>query len=218
MNQVTRDDQHRYAKGEDTGIPSVTTILGVASGDDARFEKWRKANEAKSLAAQERGTRVHTLIETYFDDPQGAIELAEVESDEVKGYFLAFVPVLSRCKALHLELPLVAKTGQGLFGGTVDAVLQIGDSVIVADWKTTKRKPPAAQQKKWGIQLGAYAYAIEQEYPNLSLKGGAIINVTPERSGYRMREFFWTRHQLTYSFDRFLYLQSRYKESVQETT
>jgi hypothetical protein len=217
MNQVTRDDQHRYAKGEDKGIASVTTILGVASGDNARFEEWRKANEGKSLAAQERGTAVHLLIETFFSDPQGALELAELQTDEVKGYFLAFVPILSRCKALHLELPLVARTEQGLFGGTVDAVLQIGDSVIVADWKTTKRKPAAAQQKKWGVQLGAYAYAIEQEYPNLSLQGGAIINVTPERCGYKMREFFWTRHQLTYSFDKFLYLQSRYKESAQET-
>jgi len=214
INRTKENGAHHYQHegSADAPAPSVTTILSAGLGDSSRFEEWRKANPEAAESATARGTAVHSLIEAYLmSDTNCFNETAKTASDEVLGYFGAFKDRLDRVEPVALEKPVIATTPQGSFGGTIDALVRIGEALLVVDWKTNKRKPGKAQLKKWGIQLGAYAYALEQQ--GVVLQGGAVLSAFPTKAGYSLAEFYWSPSQLQESFSYFLYLVARYNQN-----
>lgn len=141
-------DTHTYTYATDEGditLPSVTQILDRAG----------LINKAwYTRSGQVRGTIVHSI--TAMID-QG---LSVIWGDlDVAGYIAAyltfkeesgFVPISVEKRVYDLELG---------YAGTVDRIGTLQDKTVILDIKT------GAAEKWHGIQLQAYATALDKKYP-----------------------------------------------------
>jgi len=159
LERVTSPDGSRvYKTPSGRAYPSVTTVTGLLK--KASIIEWRKrvgeaeANRISTTAAK-RGTRIHTLCESYLNNEDTSPALFDAET------FRSIKPYLNKIQDVHcLETPLYSDHLQ--VAGTVDCIAKYDGKVSVIDFKTSKRKKSRDDVHDYFMQCSAYAVAFEE--------------------------------------------------------
>jgi genome maintenance exonuclease 1 len=152
------DGSRVYKTPSGRAYPSVTTVTG--QHNKAAIIEWRKrvgeaeANRISSTAAK-RGTRVHTLCESYLNNEFVEPNMFDAET------FKAIKPYLNNIQDIHcLETPLYSDHLE--VAGTVDCIAKYNCKMSVIDFKTSKRKKSRDDIHNYFMQCSAYAVAFEE--------------------------------------------------------
>ncbi|MFL0356833.1 double-strand break repair helicase AddA [Erythrobacter sp. GH1-10] len=131
------------------------------------------AREQRSQAGRAWLERQGSDLDTATRDEMLASAMDVLETPE-------FADIFST-RALA-EVPLAATVGKQVIAGTADRLLVTEDSVIVVDFKTTRRPPesvatvPLATQR----QMAAYVAALETIYPGRNVRAAVLYTHTPQ--------------------------------------
>ena len=152
------DGSRVYKTPSGRAYPSVTTVTGQYN--KAAIIEWRnrvgeaEANRISSTAAR-RGTRVHTLCESYLNNEFVEPNMFDAET------FKAIKPYLNNIQDIHcLETPLYSDHLE--VAGTVDCIAKYNGKMSVIDFKTSKRKKSRDEIHNYFMQCSAYAVAFEE--------------------------------------------------------
>ena len=146
-----------------TALHSLLEHLApVAAGDRARVG----AVLADGMADAPEFAAVHDLIPDILAEALGVLaapSLAWIFAPET----LAEVPVTA-------DLP-----GQGRLHGILDRLVMTPDKIIVVDYKTNRVVPEGPAQVPEGLlrQMGAYAVALGQIWPDRAIETGILWTV-----------------------------------------
>jgi ATP-dependent exoDNAse (exonuclease V) beta subunit len=159
LERVTATDGTRvYKTPSGKSYPSVTTVTGLLNKQ--AINEWRKrVGEAEanriSGTASKRGTRVHSLCESYLNNEHVVPDLFDAET------FKTIKPLLNNIQDIHcLETPLYSDHLE--IAGTVDCIAKYNGRVSVIDFKTSKRKKTRDSIQNYFMQCSAYAVAFEE--------------------------------------------------------
>jgi len=159
LERDTKPDGTRvYKTPTGRAYPSVTTVTGLHSKQS--IMEWRKkvgeeaANKISNRAAT-RGTRIHTLCESYL---RGESTEPDIFDQEI---YKGLVPYLDKINNIHaLEDPLYSDHLE--VAGTVDCIAEYDGKLAVIDFKTSSK----VKQRDWitgyFMQTSAYAVAFEE--------------------------------------------------------
>ena len=159
LERDTKPDGTRvYKTPSGRAYPSVTTVTGLHSKQS--IMEWRKkvgeeaANKISNRAAT-RGTRIHTLCESYL---RGESVEPDIFDQEI---YKGLVPYLDKINNIHaLEDPLYSDHLE--VAGTVDCIAEYDGKLAVIDFKTSSK----VKQRDWitgyFMQTSAYAVAFEE--------------------------------------------------------
>lgn len=161
------------------GMPSVTTILSATMPHSKRqgLEAWRRRvgeEEAERVRVQaaERGTKVHSLIESFC----GGSDPGQVDDGDIARYWQSILPELDRL--MRQGKPIVLEQGlyhpEAWIAGTADAVFEIDGEVVIIDWKTKGRRVSDFDNDEHRLQLSAYAACLRRVY-GLNVTRGMVI-------------------------------------------
>jgi len=159
LERDTASDGSRvYKTPSGRAYPSVTTVTGQYS--KAAIIEWRKrvgeaeANRISTTAAN-RGTRIHTLCESYLNNEHVEPNLFDTET------FKAIKPYLNNIQDINcLETPLYSDHLE--VAGTVDCIAKYNGKMSVIDFKTSKRRKSRDDIHNYFMQCSAYAVAFEE--------------------------------------------------------
>jgi genome maintenance exonuclease 1 len=159
LERATAPDGSRvYKTPSGRAYPSVTTVTG--QHNKAAIIEWRKrvgeaeANRISTTAAK-RGTRVHTLCESYLNNEHVEPNLFDTET------FKAIKPYLNNIQDIHcLETALYSDHLE--VAGTVDCIAKYNGKMSVIDFKTSKRRKSRDDIHNYFMQCSAYAVAFEE--------------------------------------------------------
>ena len=123
-------------------------------------------------AAKARGTQLHLLLEHLPTAPDRALQLVPDDGllAEARAV-LAAHPALFAPETLA-EVPVTADLhGERLYG-TIDRLIVAQDHVLAIDFKSNMTVPATPDQVPEGIlrQMGAYAHALAQIWPDLPIR------------------------------------------------
>jgi genome maintenance exonuclease 1 len=127
-----------YVSPSGRHLPSVTTFLSHFKGDS--IAKWRaKVGEEEankiSARASRRGTKFHSLMESYISNEKGFLAEPDVMPD-MQHAFLNMKPTVNRIDNVHyLETMLYSET-LGL-AGQVDCIAEFDGVPSIIDFKTS---------------------------------------------------------------------------------
>lgn len=156
--KTSADGSRVYETPSGRAYPSVTTVTG--QHNKQAILDWRKrvgAEEANriSTTAAKRGTRIHTLCESYLNNEFVEPNLFDTET------FKAIKPYLNNIQDVHcLETPLYSDHLE--VAGTVDCIAKYNGKMSVIDFKTSKRKKSRDDIHNYFMQCSAYAVAFEE--------------------------------------------------------
>ena len=189
-------------------FPSVTTILNIIGKDYLQFWYGKLGNEEaeKQLkAAAQRGTDLHKTIESHIKMKKGLFN----------GNFQAKSPLFDRFlefeDGVKVEFTMSETTvfsKKHRFAGTLDAVgienYEKNPVLTIFDWKTSK-----SLHKENKLQISAYAYALEEMFPEMA---GAIekarvvrfVDPTPENPEPKPEQYVLSRSEIDDNFKVFL--------------
>jgi genome maintenance exonuclease 1 len=159
LERATAPDGSRvYKTPSGRAYPSVTTVTGQYN--KAAIIEWRnrvgetEANRISSTAAK-RGTRVHTLCESYLNNESVEPNMFDAET------FKAIKPYLDNIQDIHcLETALYSDHLE--VAGTVDCIAKYNGKMSVIDFKTSKRRKSRDDIHNYFMQCSAYAVAFEE--------------------------------------------------------
>ena len=119
-------------------LPSVTTFLSHFKGDS--LAKWRKKvgeDEANKISARasKRGTKFHSLMESYITNQEGFLTEQDVMPD-MRHAFLDMRPVVDRIDNIHYVETMLYSETLGL-AGQVDCIAEFDGVPSVIDFKTS---------------------------------------------------------------------------------
>src|SRR5258706_9744366 len=116
------------------------------------------------------------MIEHYL---KGSDVVMSKVSDGATNAFGAFVTLFSTVRPGILASEQVIFSPTYRYAGTYDALLEIDGKRYIVDFKTTNagRKAPQGIYPEYFIQLGAYALAREEEYPDEKIQGLMVVSV-----------------------------------------
>ncbi len=155
-------------------LPSVTTIISRFK-DSGGLLYWANnagldgltLDQARAPAAT-AGTMAHDLVEAHING-QEPPELAG-DPDTIAKARAAFEVYLNwqsmtKLEIRHTEVSLVSERHR--FGGRLDAIGQVGNELVLVDWKTSN-----SVYADYLYQLAAYGMLWEESYPDHPLVGG----------------------------------------------
>ena len=159
LERDTKPDGTRvYKTPSGRAYPSITTVTGLHS--KAAIIAWRKkvgeaeANRISNRAAT-RGTRIHTLCESYL---RGESAEPDIFDQEV---YRSLIPHLDKINNIHaLEDPLYSDHLE--VAGTVDCIAEYDGKLAVIDFKTSARVKTRDNIYGYFMQTSAYAVAFEE--------------------------------------------------------
>lgn len=156
--KTSADGSRVYETPSGRAYPSVTTVTGLHNKQ--AILDWRKrvgAEEANRIStkAAKRGTRIHTLCESYLNNESVEPNLFDTET------FKAIKPYLNNIQDVHcLETPLYSDHLE--VAGTVDCIAKYNGKMSVIDFKTSTRKKSRDDIQNYFMQCSAYAVAFEE--------------------------------------------------------
>lgn len=211
-DQVTLHRKRYYDLHDGTKLPSVTTILSTALNKPALVGWAAKtvAEEAMAMlpalvrmsrtdyqgavkmlkgspyaqrdAAGDAGTAAHKLAEAYILGQPYEVPDPDSDLGRTLGQFVRFLeewrPEFEATEAV------VANTTIG-YAGSLDAIArvpQLGNRLLVWDWKTSKSGP----YPEWALQTAAYARAEHlwlpdgTKVPMPPVEGAAVLRLRPD--------------------------------------
>lgn len=159
IKQVNLESKRLYETATGNKYPSVTTVLSAHNKD--AIVAWRKrvGNEEAnriSVAATRRGTKIHSIIESYLKN-----EDRPIENNLDLNRFISLEPYLENIDNIHVqERPLYSDHLR--LAGTVDCIAEYDGRLSVIDFKTASK----AKKKEWihsyFMQCAAYAIMYEE--------------------------------------------------------
>ena len=159
IKQITLEDKRLYQTTTGNKYPSVTTVLSAHNQE--AIMRWRKRvgeEQAKkiSTAASRRGTKVHSIIESYLKNEDNKIE-DKLDLER----FLSLEPYLDNIDNIHVQEKALFSDHLRM-AGTVDCIGEYNGKLAVIDFKTSSK----AKQKDWihsyFMQCAAYAIMYEE--------------------------------------------------------
>jgi hypothetical protein len=156
-------------------LPSVTGIISRFK-DSGGLLYWanqcgldgKTLDEARRPAAT-AGTLAHAMVEARLRgeawEPPAAVDANVLTA--AKTSFSAYLhwESMNNIKIDYAEVALISDKHQ--FGGQIDAVGKLGDTLVMIDWKTSN-----AVYGDYLIQLAAYRQLWEENYPDHPITGG----------------------------------------------
>ena len=139
LHREEHNGKRYYVSPNGTKLPSVTTFLSHFKGDS--IQKWRKKvgeEEANKISARasRRGTKFHSIMESYISNQERDSFLNENVMPDMKLAFNNMLPTLDRLDNVHyLETMLYSET-LGL-AGQVDCIAEFDGIPSVIDFKTS---------------------------------------------------------------------------------
>jgi ATP-dependent helicase/nuclease subunit A len=148
-------------------------------------------------AAKKRGRQIHLLLEHLADEPTGTwpelapriLENAGEGADDWSDLLAEASQVLNAPHHRHLfdakalaEVSLTAKLGDQTLHGTIDRLIVTETEVLAVDFKTNAVVPQNLTSVPDGLlrQMGAYAEALKQIYPDKIVKTALLWTKTGE--------------------------------------
>lgn len=176
--EVEQVGSNRFYRFQERTYPSVTTVLS-STADKKWLEAWKKrigAEEAELIGqeARDRGSAMHEYIEGVLCAPGDPCapdtEFGESWMAWATSNLFSASPI-----PLLVESPVYSTLG---FAGTVDAVIQVNDRIVVYDWKTASKPKQDRYIYDYKLQVAAYAAAIEELY-GVDVDHGEVIIAVP---------------------------------------
>lgn len=173
--------------------PEPAEILNPSALDGA---KALPGDDFGEEAARRHGVYVHTLLERLPDIPRNSwtdevgLLLPDAEDGERTLALSETQRVLDTPELAPLfasdtlaEVPVTAALpdlGGQVMRGVIDRMIVKDDRVLIVDFKTNHRIPTRAENVPNGLlrQMGAYAHAIEQIFPNKALETAIVWTAT----------------------------------------
>jgi hypothetical protein len=169
-----------YALRDKVPVPGTTTIIGASLGwKTSALTYWYWNNGKNGLPfkgelekAAAAGTLAHLLAECHIK-AKTSPPMVDIDPETVRKAVSAFSAFLqwetmSQLVLEYSELPLVSETLK--YGGTLDAVGQVGGRRALIDFKTSN-----GTYADHIIQVAAYANLWEENHPREPLDGGIHI-------------------------------------------
>ena len=172
---TTNEDGSRvYVNASGVAYPSATTVLSVLSRDG--IAKWRArvgAEEADKISKQAstRGTKIHTLTETYLknEDLKEAYTSTNASLLDLE-MFKKFLPILDSISNIHCQ-ELALYSDHLRMAGRVDCIAEYNGQRAVIDFKTSGKLKKKEHISSYFMQTAAYAIMYEERtgipVPNL---------------------------------------------------
>ena len=162
-------------------IPSVTTILGQWGANKQPLMRWAWKQGEAGIPLYEKtdadiGTLAHSLIEGAIkkinvdlgDYPMGIIEPATQCFNSFKEW-----KSQNNFNPIETEISLISEKYQ--YGGTIDCVATISNSLSFVDWKTGKEI-----YEDNIVQLASYQELWNENFPDNKIQGFHIIRTGKE--------------------------------------
>ena len=167
LKEVTIDGKRFY---ETPGgvFPSVTSVVGWDKQNF--FAEWRRKNPEESRRVLSRGTKLHSIIESYLNNE-------EIDFDNMipnfKVLFNQLKPELDKIQNIvALETPLWSKT-LGLAGRT-DCIAEYDGKLSIIDFKASSKEKRKQDVESYFTQATAYALMF-QERTGIIVENFAIL-------------------------------------------
>ena len=171
------DNTNRYYNSRGCSVPRVTDIISSIITDD-RLMMWANSIGRKGLVYRKEleraatiGNQAHYSIEMY---------LKEKVKNETNIPFLGFLLWEETLNEKGLEInPILIehKMSCEWFGGTCDAVMQIGNKKYLVDFKTSNHVT-----FKYFLQLAAYLYLLSLE--GIIVDGVIVLQLDKKYPGF----------------------------------
>ena len=161
MKSETINGKRTYVTPDDNIYPSITTVLGQLSKAD--IQKWRERvgeTEANKISgkASRRGTRVHSVCESYIQNEE---KYLNGETPHIIELFKTIEPFFERVDNIHgVELALYSDH----FGvaGRTDLIAEFDGVLSVIDYKTSNRIKKKEWCESYFAQGAFYGVAYEE--------------------------------------------------------
>ena len=161
MRTENKNGKRHYATPSGELYPSITTILSEFS--KTSIQAWRKRvgeTEANKISgkASRRGTRLHSVCESYIQNEDGFLT---GELPHIVELFKTIEPFLDRIDNVHgVELGLYSDH----FGvaGRTDLIAEFDGKLSVIDYKTSNRTKKKEWCESYFAQGSFYAIAYEE--------------------------------------------------------
>jgi genome maintenance exonuclease 1 len=158
QRDTSPDGKRVYKTPSGRAYPSVTTVTGLHTAKG--IAQWRarvgeqEANRISSRASA-RGTRIHSLCESYLRDEGCEPDIFDRE------LFESIKDWLSDIDNIHaLEDPLYSDYLE--VAGTVDCIAEFQGKLSVIDFKTSSKPKDRDDIHNYFMQTSAYAVAFEE--------------------------------------------------------
>lgn len=171
-------------------VPSVTETLGVVGKPflwtwykrEVQKHGWR--GWAKCDGISKRGMRIGTHAHGYVEEGLGGPAYTPW-MDKEKGLMeaprrVALAKVLAqlvldwlkdnKIEVLAQEQKLISREHR--YGGTFDALLKFGGTLVLADWKTSN-----SIDKWYAVQIAAYVAAWNENHPEQPVDSGVVVRM-----------------------------------------
>jgi genome maintenance exonuclease 1 len=158
LERVTTPEARLYKTPSGKAYPSVTTVTGLHTAKG--IAQWRKRvgeEEANRVSgrASARGTRIHSLCESYLRGESTEPDIFDAEM------FGSIKSLLDQVDNIHaLETPLYSDHLQ--VAGTVDCIGEFQGKLSVIDFKTSSRPKDRDDIHNYFMQCAAYSVAFEE--------------------------------------------------------
>ena len=172
------DDTNVYFNSKGQSVPRVTEILSKMLHSDALMVwanniglRGQKYREVLTRAAN-YGSSAHAAIENY---------LKKKIKNENNMAFLGYLLWEETLKDKGLDIvPILVEYSMACdwFGGTCDAVLQIGNKIYLADFKTSNHVT-----YKYFLQLAGYIYML-YTVKNIKVDGVIVLQLDKNEPGF----------------------------------
>jgi genome maintenance exonuclease 1 len=167
LKEVTIDGKRFY---ETPGgiFPSVTSVVGWDKQNF--FAEWRRKNPEESRRVLARGTKLHSIIESYLNNE--AIDFDNMLPN-FKVLFNQIKPEIDKIQNIvAIETPLWSKT-LGLAGRT-DCIAEYDGKLSIIDFKASSKEKRKQDVESYFTQATAYALMF-QERTGIIVENFAII-------------------------------------------
>lgn len=193
MDIVIDDKKSIYVNTNNRKVPRVTQILSKMIHNDGLMY-WANSLGFKGIRYRDElnravdvGTEAHSCIEKYLK------EKIQTDSNIPFLGFMSWVNIITQDMGLTMDLiysehKLVCKW----FGGTLDALIDIGGKIYLIDFKTSNHVTFT-----YFLQLAAYIYMLRRE-ENIYVDGVIVLQLnkkTPEFNEYLL-DFSIESHNL----------------------
>ena len=155
------DGKRYYVTAQGNKYPSITTLLGNLSKQG--IIEWRarigevEANKI-SRQASSRGTRVHSICESYIQNQDGILEDALPDAIDM---FKSIEPFLDRIDNIHVVEGALYSDDLGVAGRT-DLIGEFDNKLAVIDYKTSRKRKTWEMCHAYFMQGAFYAHAYEE--------------------------------------------------------
>lgn len=163
LNREEYNGKRYYVSPDGKRLPSVTTFLSHFKGDSIR--KWREKvgeEEANKISARasRRGTKFHSIMESYLSNEEAAKYLDEDTMPDMVQAFRDMQPTLHRIDNIHYVEAMLYSNTIGL-AGQVDCIAEFDGVLSVIDFKTSLKPKKEEWILNYFEQCTAYSLMYE---------------------------------------------------------